>query len=126
MQFINQVVIEGVIADKAALYNSLQGRKAYTILWTKTNNQEMLIKVISSKMYRQTMLDLEKGDIVTFYGYVIFMKRMTKNTNPFPVLIMDRMRVLETDKSYGLEMLESADLKELIEVKRIPLPWEKE
>ena len=125
MKFINQIVIEGVIADKSLLYNSLKGRKAYTILWHKTNNQEFLIKVISSKMYRQAVLDLEKGAIVTFYGYIIFIDRATKNTKPFPVLIMDRMRVLDVDKSYGLEILEDADLKDLIDVKRLPLPWEK-
>jgi hypothetical protein len=118
--------MEGVVADKAALYNSLKGRKAYTILWHKQNGQEMLVKAISSKRLRQAFLDLEKGEIVTFYGYIIFIDRQTKNTKPFPVIIVDRMRVLEIDKSRGLELLEGADLKDLIEVKRLPLPWEKE
>jgi hypothetical protein len=126
MRFINQIVMEGVIADKAALYNSLRGRKAYTILWHKYNNQEMLVKAISSKKLRQAFLDLEKGDIVTFFGFIIFIDREVKNTKPFPVIIVDRMRVLETDGSYGLELLDGADLKDLIEVKRLPLPWEKE
>ena len=126
MRFINQIVMEGVVADQSALYNSLKGRKAYTILWHKTNNQEMLVKAISSKLLRQAFLELEKGDIVTFYGYVIFIDRQTKNTKPFPVIIVDRMRVLETDRSLGLGLLEEADLKDLIDVKKLKLPWEKE
>lgn len=126
MKFINQIVMECVVADKGELYNSLKGRKASVVVWHKQNNQEMLIKVISNKYLRQAFLNFEKGDIVTFYGYIIFIERKTKNARPFPIIISDRIRDLDTDKLRGLEFLNDANLSDIIDLKKLSLPWEKE
>lgn len=77
-------------------------------------------------MLNRAILNLERGMVVTFYGEILFINRDSEYSRPFPILTIDRMRVLDVDASYGEGLLKKASLEGVNELKTIRLPWEKE
>lgn len=127
MEFVNQLVIEAVVVEPSSIAKTKKGTRSSVVVWHSSRNTEMLLKV-TCKRYdlNKAILELERGMVVTFYGEILFINRDSEYSRPFPILTIDRMRILDVDLSYGEGLLEKATLEDVNKLRTIKLPWEKQ
>ena len=120
--------MEGVIVDAPYEYMTTRRGVSYGVIcYHKQNGIEMIFKVTagSNNIIKGQIKKMEKGQIITFYGTVLFFKKTKGLAHQFIIVSPDRIRILDVDVDYGKGLLEEADLSEVEALKGVTLPWER-
>lgn len=124
--FINNIVIEGIVIDPPSqLQTNKSGIIASIMIWHTVATTEMVFRAISNNGFmKASMGKLERGSLVTFYGKALFLERKRDMKQPFIIVSVDNLRVLDVGLEFGIKLLEEADLEEVNEMHKAKLPWE--
>lgn len=125
MEFINNVIIQGVVVDIPYIVSSRLGRRHTVPVWTKLLNVEMLIVVTATSDVDLFVSEMERGDIVTISGRLFFANTNGEINHQTPIILASLIYDSGIDNSYGIEMLDKADLSKVKNVEKTKLPWEK-
>ena len=125
--FINNITLEGVVVEPPSqIMTSKNGIAISVIVWHHTNGNEMLFRAMSnSSIAKSLMGNLNRGDLVTFYGAALFLKRRKDASQPFIIVSTYNIRSLNVDGDYGEKLLENANLSDVNKLAELKLPWDK-